>query len=907
MTQSFATTLRRARLACLLAGLFRAAGRTLLLLLLLALLAALADLSLALPPASRETLRALVSGLALLWLVADIALGLRATRRLPQELDRLNADPRASVACALSLPAGGSGLTAWLAESARAEAAEAIGRARRHHPMLRRAAYGLAALLLAAGLAGGLYAAWPEATATLAHRLALPQDDVPPYSSIDFTLVPGMPCVHYGEDLALAVSLSGEGADAVEAVTLLLRVEGLPEQALPAFRNRQGQWVRTLEKVVTPCRIAFATADGRARTRFVPVELDYSPRILSGRATVTPLAYTGLPEREVVLGGSEIRVADGSTLRFTLTSDRELAGGYGLFKPAGEAEARRLPAEAQGREMSLELALREPGTLTLQVIDRAGREADSPVQTRLAVLPDAPPEVSIAAPEDASYVVAGEKLAVAVEATDDYGLTRFDFFKALQPYRQHPVTVLQGQGAKQRHEQVVDTAALGLQPGDTLELRAEVGDANPFRFNIVSSPTTRVQVISTLRYAEMLQQELFYDEFMARYEALEQARQEALRSLDAAGTAQTPEERAAALEQVAAAHARAAEMAEQIADDFPVFAADSELSALAAEIAQQFRANEQQARGPVPADDAAWREQLAAMRERLDASADALAGQTAQAHLVELSMKVMEAQQRFVELTERQQQMVELFTRYIREKGIAAANSSGQLEGLGAEQAAIRTEYQDWEEGLSPLLAELRRHPELQNQWQFLFALRTACEQAGVAGLMEQAVDSCSQQRAADAQSYARRALEGMEQLLQKEASQAEAEKALEGDCNCEGGMCDKAADTLREMLNAMKGRQGSNMGGEGTGQRGQRGGRLIGPNRSRHQRGQGKAAGQEARGRADEGRGHSPGDAPAQQGRHREDSPGERSTLPGGLNSTLQLEQVPPGYRDAVRSYFSH
>ncbi len=895
-------------MACLLAGLFRAAGRALLVLLLLALMGALADLSFVLAEGSRELLRATVLTLTATYTLLETAFALRALRRLPHELDHLNADPRHSISCALSLPVAGEGLSAWLAQRARDEAALAVRHARRHHPMLRRAAGGLLALLLAAGTLGGLYAAWPEATLTLAHRLALPQDDVPPYSTIRFTLTPGTPRVHYGEDLPLAVTLSGEDVEAVEGVTLLLRVEGLPEQALPAFCNRQGQWVRLLEKVVTPCRIAFATADGRARTRFVPVELNYSPRILSGKALVAPPAYTGLPERDVVLGGSEIRVPDGSLVRFSLASDRELRGGYGIFKPAGEGEPRRVEAKASGKEMTLELPLRDPGTLSLQVIDHEGREADLPVQTRLAVLPDCPPEASIIAPENQSYVVAGEKLTLTAEATDDYGLARFDLFKALRPYRQHPISVRQGQGAKQRHEQVVDTAALGLQPGDVLELRAEVGDANPFRFNIVSTPTSQIYVISTLQYAEMLREELFYEDFMARYEALEQARQDALRSLEAAEAAKTPEERRAAMEQVAAAHARAAELSEQIAEDFPVFASDSDLSALANEIAAQFRANELQAKGDVPADDAAWREHLAAMRERLDASANELAEQTAQAQLVELSMKVQDAQQRFAELVERQRNVVELFTRYIREKGLAAANSSGQLEGLGAEQAAIMQDYIAWEEGLSPLLAELRQHEELQNQWQYIFQLRTACEQAGVAGLMEQAVDEAARQRAADAQSYARRALEGMEQLLQKEASQQEAEKAMESDCNCQGGMCEKAGQTLREMLNAMKNKQGKGSGREGTGMAGQRGGRFYGPKRSRHQRGsKGKAGAQDSRGRADEGSGRKSGSSNAPQGSEQEGTPGTGRTLPGGMNSQLQLEQVPPAYRDAVRSYFSH
>ncbi len=903
--------LRRARLACLPACLFRALAHSLLLLVLLALVAALADLSFVLDEGARLSCRALVSVLAATWLAAECLLMLRTLRRLPQELDRLNADPRHRVRCALSLPAvaeAGS-MTAWLTERAYAEAAEAVRQARRRHPMLRRTARGLLTLLLAAAIPGACWLAAPEATRTLAHRLALPQDDVPPWSPLRFEFIPAAPVVHYGDDLTLAVRISGEGAESVEAVSLLLRAEGLPEQVLPAFRNRQGQWTRTLEKVVTPCRVAFATADGRARSRFVPVEIRHSPRILAGSVRVSPLPYTGRPEQQLMLGGSEIRVPDGSTLRFVLNCDRELSGGYALFRPAGAAEPRRLEATATGREMSLSLTLREPGTLSLQVLDRQGREADSPVQTRLAVLPDMPPTVTLAAPEHESYVVAGEKLPLRVEAGDDYGLARFDLFKALQPYRQHAVSVLKGQGAEQVREQELDTAALGLEPGDVLELRAEVGDANPFRFNIVSTPTTQVFVISPLQYADMLRDEILFSEFMARYEALEGARQDALRSLVAAETARTPEERRAALEQLAAVHARAAALAESMARDYPVFAADEELSALAAEIAAAFRANEQQARrqaesGELPEDEEGWRALLAALRERVDASAAPMEEQTQQARLVELSMRAMEAQQRFAELVEKQRNMVTLFTRYIREKGLSAAGSSAQLEGLGAEQAAIQAEYSAWEEGLSELLAELRQQPALQQQWQYIHELRTACEQAGISGLMEQSVDEAARQRPADAQAYARRALEAMEALLSREASQQAAENALRKDCQCQGMGC-KAAETLSQMLDAMKNRQGQGSGRSGPGQKGSRGSRMQGPQRGRYSRGRGQRG--DARGRADSGQGSGAEAGERQQG-HAEAGPEAPDSSPGSrMPASTDMELVPPVYRDAVRSYFSH
>lgn len=109
----------------------------------------------------------------------------------------------------------------------------------------------------------------------------------------------------------------------------------------------------------------------------------------------------------------------------------------------------------------------------------------------------------------------GEPLVVKVEAQDDYGVTRFDIFKSLAPYRQHGVSVLQGKGPRQVWEAAYDTGAMGLHAGDTLELRAEVGDSNPFRFTLVSSPTTRLTLISQEEYAAFLRMELGYKEFLS--------------------------------------------------------------------------------------------------------------------------------------------------------------------------------------------------------------------------------------------------------------------------------------------------------------------------------------------------------------------------------------------------------
>lgn len=828
-----------------------------------------------------------------LWLGGGLLLpvlwqALKAVRRLPAELDSLNADPRCTVSSALHLPPQQQGTLAdWLTHQALQEAADAVRRARSHSPALRRWLFALLVPALAAGGLIGCYCASPVAFSTLAARLLLPHEDVPPYSPYRFSMTLAQPQVHFGEDVALCCRV--EGAPPPSELCVLLRAEGMPVQTLPVFVAQDGSYVRVLENVTTPCEVAFATPDGRARSHFVPVTVNYSPRILSGRARVTPLPYTGEPPREYVLGGSEICVPDGGTVTFELLCSSHIVSGYGLFTPAGESEPQRLTAKALGKKLQLSMPLRTPGSLTLQVQDSAGRQADAPVHIRLAVQPDTPPTVSIAAPVDGACLVVGHPLNVELKAEDDYALNRLTFYKALAPYRQHGVNELQGNNRVQTLTRSYDTAAMGLRPGDVLELRAEVGDANPFRFNIVSTPTTLVNIISQEQYAEILRLEVSYDEFLARYELLTEELNRSAEGLKAGDVTAAR-----------SAMESARNLARTFAADFPVFDMDGRLSELAGQIAAALDENLSELRALSP--DAAESERRTAferMLSRLGELSGSLAEEGEQARELALLARAQEMQYRFAGLVQQQAQLVDLYRRFMNEFGAASTSEPGRLEGLGAEQAALMQEYIAWEESLSPLLAELGQHERLLAMYQQVFAMRHVCEQSGVEGLMDQAVAESSAHHPAEAHSYAAQALDGMQKLLQKECSNSSCNNAAQ---QCRNNMSSAAGSTLQQLLDAMQKRlspdsQGHNFGrGGGYSLNLQMGsGKLMGPQRSRTSHRAGRAPGAAAAQGA-EPRLHTP--RPRSIGTPEPDSPAYRD---GGT------EMVPPVYRDAVRSYFSH
>lgn len=922
----FRSQLFRARLICGLCTWVAGAGRACVVALLLAVAFALLDWAFTYEAALREQLLGIWVGAVVLWLLAEVGWAIRSARHLPEELDLINRDPRHSIACARYLSAPDTPLGRWLTEQSRGEASDSLRRARRRgHPVWRRLAWALGYAAAAAGALAVLHAAAPRATETLGLRLFCPAQDTPPYSPYSFSVSPTDAAVLYGDDITLSASVSG--GPEPEEIVLLLDTPGLPVQKLPAFRDQRGRWVLELEKVTAPCRFAFALPDGRARSRFADLRVVHYPRIIAAGATVRPPAYTGLPEQHVSLGGSEITAPDGATLDFELSCSMEIASGYAEFLEAGRSEPLRLEGKASGRSLSVSLPVHRPGIVTLQVRDAEGREAPMPIKTRIGVQPDLPPEVRITAPEDGAFLVAGSPLTIEAEAADDYGLSRFELYKALCPYRQHGVPVLDGSKAEQRYSCTIDTAALGLRDGDAIELRAEASDANPRRYNIISSPTVRLNVISEEQYRLLLAMETGFEEFMARYRVLAEARERSLRAIESALEAKLTE-RTGALTDVVQHSREARRIAEALAGDFPVFDMDGSLSEVAAELAAVFAQNEKEAASlPVylPAEE--YRERLRAMYERLEALENEMDAQMQEAERVALAAEVQEATARFAELTEDQRDLVDRLRRFMDEYGASSTTQPERLEGLGEDQNLIARDYTDWLEGLSGLRERLAAQPELEASVAMVQRMQEACREAGIGELMSEAARCAANHEPAETHRAAETAQQRMEQLARSEASQEAAEQAAEQSMQ---QMSRQAADTLRRMMNAQRERrrqQEQQQQQQGKPQQQQQQGK-------QQQQGQGsgssKMASAPPRFRPEQALPRQKGDArrPARkrsegrgegkQGGEGGDKPSDGQRSPGsaagrpeaessdGRPREADLEQVPPNYREAVKAYFA-
>ena len=117
--------------------------------------------------------------------------------------------------------------------------------------------------------------------------------------------------------------------------------------------------------------------------------------------------------------------------------------------------------------------------------DARGPVADVPLPLEIEVVPDSVPRVDLVSPPTDTIIAVGDRLPLAVTATDDYGFASIELHTARQPAgrRKEPVAaqrVSGAQGAIWNGTPVVDLAARGLEPGDALAITVVGVDNSPW-------------------------------------------------------------------------------------------------------------------------------------------------------------------------------------------------------------------------------------------------------------------------------------------------------------------------------------------------------------------------------------------------------------------------------------------
>lgn len=772
--------------------------------------------------------------------------------------------------------------------------------------------------------------AWaqPDATRVVAKRLLNPGADLPPWSHLRFQLATPTLTTVYGGELPLAVEISGATPD--QPVELLVRRPGSSDvQRLPSFRESPTRFSRTLDMLTEPVSIAFAC--GKARSDWHPVELLLQPKVLAGKVSITPPAYTGRASiTNAPLDTGEIAALEGSEISLELTSNRPLAPSALVFTPASlpgaEPATKEIPGEISPTgSIIFRWTAGLPGKLSVLLRDVRGTPAASPLELAMKALPDQAPFVDLSSPPRLLLATPDSLLRLAGRAEDDHALAKVQIVRTLQGFRDRARVVAPAlQDKAYEFSDSVNLGDLGVAPGQVIELFLEATDHNPSLLGQGASEISRILIISKDDYAQRLRAKTTLEEFSARYAAIARAlddANEALKKIEQAIGAKDPQAIEQQRKQAAAAHQQAAELLGQLANDFPAFELENRLKELAEQSADATRANLGQLEKFDPQAPAAKQlKELKEMQQRLGANAQQHQQLQADARRAAEAGKLMEMAARFQQLYRNQESLSKRIGGIAEEIHRGNDQNRRLLIPLADSQEKVRQALDEFDAELQRR-AEAVKDPELielaESSLHFLQALRlanpqSAMDNSSAAGRLGVANDAFAQAE------LARSLMEG---LMNKEdepfaqACQGKSPKSAPGapDVNA---TIEQLLEALMAQNQANQGGQGNQPGtmpgqGQGTGGLGAGGSGsgnpgagfampdvpLLGPQRLEFeplaQAGAGNGNGQTAKpnplATAAETENLTPAEAPRE------------------TRSAPNPESIPEPYRDAVKLYFDH
>lgn len=885
-----------------------------------ALLAGLADAFAGFEPAARVTLAAAVLAVIGILLAAALGGSLHLPRRPAAKLaDRLLASPRHPATAGLGLSPAGTPLSHYLADRSLEASTAALAAlpARRIIPW-RSLGIAAGALIIALLPLGILRCARPKAFLTVTQRLLHPRADIPPWSPLQFTLDPARPSVVYGGKLPMAVELSG-ATPQFPVECLIRRPDSKEILRLPAFRETPSRFSRTLEGLTEEVSVAFTC--GRARSAWQTVELLLQPKVLAGEVTVTPPAYTGLAAHRSPLDSNEIAAIEGSEVTLELQSNRPLAPSALVFTPATTPGTEAVPAEITGETIATDRiawkwTATRPGTIAATLRDVRGTPAAAPLKLTLRALPDQPPAVDLSSPPRMLLATPASRIPLTGRAEDDHGLSRVQFVRTLQGFRDRArvvAPVLQ-EKSFDFHDSI-DLAQIGVSPGQTLEFFLDASDHNPSLLGQGASEISRIHIISEDQYAERIRASTTLDQFSARYRELARAVDEArkaLEEMDRAADADNPQQTAAARNKAIDAHQRARDLLDKLADDFPAFELEKRLKELAAGGAADMRANLDALGNFDPAaDKAGQRRAIGEMLDRLGRRKPQFDQLQLDAALVRKAGSLLEMAAKFQGIYQSQLSLAERFDKINREIAKGDDQNRRLLPALADTQQKNR-------EALDAFAAELRTRagalddPTLDPLRESAIAFLDALAMSDPGSAMDLAVDAGKGGRAGDAFANAELARALLEGLMKKQDDPFC--QACQGNCMKFSVTHPDVQQTMRQLLEGlmcqnpgMAPNQGQGAGGFGLGGSGPSGNAqpgyamsdipVIGPDRMRFEPPSlGQSGSREGGG---SGKRRSPPTAAETSSLSPVDQPREARAAPSP-------ESVPASYREAVKRYFT-
>lgn len=736
------------------------------------------------------------------------------------------------------------------------------------------------------------------------NRILYPSRDVPPFTGLIFKVSPEIPQITYGGDATINVEISGKP---VKSQVWLLTRSGSSEYRSACFQEGPGRYAQKLEKVVQPVEFAFAT--GRARSHWHKVDLLLQPRIARADVTIIPPPYTGRPKQSNLAGKAPLVAIAGSQAVVTLTSNRPLKEGSLQIHPSNEAGIESMvSAEPVGpHTVSFKWTMRENADLNFTIRDVRGTPNGEPFHLAQQVTPDQPPQAVITEPGAFALATPDSVINLCGYAEDDVGLSRVDLVRTMVGFRDRSKPL--GPDTTQTRLEFstqLEMSKLGVVPGQTLEFYAEATDTNPSLMGIGNSPVSRIEIISTENYAQMVRDRTTLEEFMQRYQVLSdqlEALNQALKDLEKAATSASDSEKEKALQECQEKAKKAAELFRKMAGDFPAFDSDKALSKTAREVGSHIQEVQKKLDELKPnAPDLAKSAQE--LSQQLGNSQQEMQQQKQTGEEIVGVSRVMETVAAFQKVVLEQSELERQLNRLERSRDPEALR---KLPTLSERQKEVAKELKEAMHELSKRRAALPKGYETLDMSAAEFLARL--EPMNVPQDMESGSKALDNQNVREGARLASLALEKLRKMLSN----------CKG--NCMGGMCkgelsfkvrDPLNQTMRQMLQSLLSRATGSGKNGGTGQGGfgagtAESGESTGGNSSLNT----PVYGPSRLGFNNNGGPFGNGAGPARGGNQGVNRVQETAHVsnpePAPLKSKgWPMENIPEKYRNAVKQYFS-
>jgi hypothetical protein len=278
--------------------------------------------------------------------------------------------------------------------------------------LARRTGRVLAVCMLSGAL---LFALFPTAFFGAADRLLHFNEAYASPAPFRFIVDPGSRELIKGEKVQVRVRVAGERPD---EITIAFRRRGDIEYEERVLRADEGGEFRHQFPPVTETTEYFVHARG-VRTDDYTLTVSDRPLIRMLRVTVSPPAYSRLPERQQDDNVGDVAALRGARIRFDVEANKVLRSAR-----LSLSDSVILPLEVAGNRAHGALVLMKERSYHIDLLDSAGTRSIDPVEYALKIIPDAPPTVTLLLPGENLDVTDTTPINLLAKIADDYGFSR---------------------------------------------------------------------------------------------------------------------------------------------------------------------------------------------------------------------------------------------------------------------------------------------------------------------------------------------------------------------------------------------------------------------------------------------------------------------------------------------------